>query len=332
MKRKSPFVLVMVAGIFSLSLGAAQGVKAEFPERAITLINPQAPGGANDALARPYAAVAEKYFGKPVVVVNKPGASGMIANIAGAQAAPDGYTLTIGSTLMTIVMDGEVVGGRKPEVYRSDYVTIGVLSVIPTVLSVPYGSPWKTLGDLVQEVKAKPGQYAFCSAGLLSPTHLGCERFVRAYGLKCRHVPYKGGGPALTALVGGHADFTTQFSLTSIPLARGNKIRILAVQSPERIKSIPDVPTFKELGMKVENGMWLGLVAPKNTPAPIVEKLREVTVKVTKDPTYVEAIRALGEEVRAMDGNELAKYWDQESEEITKLLTQFAKEGLKINP
>ena len=332
MERNGIFILLVMVEVFSLSLVAAQGVKAEFPERPITLINPQAPGGANDALARPFAAVAEKYLGKPVVVVNKPGASGMIGNIAGAQAAPDGYTLTIGSTLMTIVMDWEVISGRKPEVYRNDYVTIGVLSVIPTVLSVPYGSPWKTVADAVQELKAKPNQYTFCSAGLLSPTHLGCERFVRAYGLKCRHVPYKGGGPALTALIGGHADFTTQFSLTSIPLARGNKIRILAVQSPQRIKSIPDVPTFGELGMKVENGMWLGLVAPKNTPAPIVEKLREVTVKVTKDPTYVEAIRALGEEVRAMDGNELARYWDQESEEITKLLTQFAKEGLKINP
>jgi tripartite-type tricarboxylate transporter receptor subunit TctC len=332
MERNGIFILLVMVGVFSLSLVAAQGVRAEFPERPITLINPQAPGGANDALARPFAAVAEKYLGKPVVVVNKPGASGMIGNIAGAQAAPDGYTLTIGSTLMTIVMDWEVISGRKPEVYRNDYVTIGVLSVIPTVLSVPYGSPWKTVADAVQELKAKPNQYTFCSAGLLSPTHLGCERFVRAYGLKCRHVPYKGGGPALTALIGGHADFTTQFSLTSIPLARGNKIRILAVQSPERIKSIPDVPTFKESGMKIENGMWLGLVAPKNTPTPVVEKLREATAKVTKDPTYVEAIRALGEEVRSMDGNELARYWDHESEEISRLLTQFAKEGLKINP
>ncbi len=332
MEKKGPFGLIIVAWVLCLSLTAAQGVRAEFPERPITLINPQAPGGANDALARPFAAVAEKYLGKPVVVVNKPGASGMIGNIAGAEAAPDGYTLTIGSTLMTIVMDWEVVSGRKPEVYRNDYVTIGVMSVIPTVLSVPYGSPWKTLTEAVQEIKAKPNQYTFCSGGLLSPTHLGCERFVRAYGLKCRHVPYKGGGPALTALVGGHADFTTQFSLTSIPLARGNKIRILAVQSAGRIKSIPDVPTFKETGMNIENGMWLGLVAPKNTPPPVVEKLREVTAKVTKDPTYVEAIRALGEEVRSMDGNELAKYWDQESEEISKLLTQFAKEGLKINP
>lgn len=316
MKRNGTFILLVMAGVFSLSLVSVHGVKAEFPERPITIINPQAPGGANDALVRPFAAVAEKYLGKPVVVVSKPGASGMIGNIAGAQAAPDDYTLTIGSSHMTIVMDWEMISGRKPAVYRNDYETIGVLAVMCTVLSVPYGSPWKTVSDLVNEVKAKPGQYTFCSAGLLSTTHLGSERFVRAYGLKCRHVPYKGGGPALIALVGGHADFTTQWSLTSIPLARGNKLRILAVQSQERVKSIPDVPTLKEAGRNVENVTWLGLVAPKKTPSPIVEKLREVTAKVVRDPTYIEAIRALGEEVRYMDGNELAKYWDQESEEI----------------
>jgi tripartite-type tricarboxylate transporter receptor subunit TctC len=332
MKRNGTCTLLVLVGVFSLFLVSVHEAKAEFPERPITLINTQAPGGANDALARPFAAVAEKYLGKPIVVVNKPGASGMIGNIAGAEAAPDGYTLTIGSTLMTIVMDWEKVNGRKPAASRNDYETVGVLSVIPTVLSVPYGSPWKTLSDLVNGVKAKPGQYTFCSAGLLSPTHLGSERFVRAYGLNVRHVPYKGGGPALTALVGGHADFTTQFSLTSIPLARGNKLRILAVQSQQRVKSIPEVPTMKEAGMDVENGMWLGIVAPRKTPAPIVQKLREVTAKVVKDPVYIEAVRALGEEVRSMDGSELAKYWDQESVDISKLLTQLAKEGLKINP
>lgn len=330
MKRNRTCILLVMAGVFFLSFVSVQGIKAEFPERPITLINPQAPGGANDALARPYAQVAEKYLGKPIVVVNKPGASGMIANIAGAQAPPDGYTLTIGSTLMTIVMDWERISGQKPPVYINDYETIGVLSTIPTVLSVPYGSPWKTVSDLVKEIKANPGKYSFASAGLLSPTHLGAERFMRASGLKCRHVPYKGGGPALQALVGGHADFTTQFSLTSIPLHRGDKLRILAVQHNERLKSIPDIPTMKEVGINVENGMWLGIVAPKNTPSPILEKLREATAKVVRDPTYIKAIQSVGEEVRPMDGNELAKYWIHESENISKLLTQFSQEGLKI--
>ena len=330
MQRKRNGNICLAIGLFALFMMSPLPAAADYPERAVTVINTQAPGGANDALARPFAAVAEKYLGKPMVVVNKAGASGMIGNIAGAQAAPDGYTLTIGSTLMTIVMDWETLNGRKPGAERGDYVCIGNLSVIPTVLTVPATSPWKTVADLVKDVKAKPNQYTFLSAGLLSPTHLGCELFTRASGLKCRHVPYKGGGPALSALVGSHGDFATQFSISTIPLAKGQKLRILATMSDQRIKSIPDVPTLKELGVNVQNGMWLGIVAPRKTPAPVVEKLREVVAKATKDKTYIEAIETLGEEVRYMDGNELSKYWEKESVGITKLLGELVKEGLKV--
>jgi tripartite-type tricarboxylate transporter receptor subunit TctC len=201
---------------------------------------------------------------------------------------------------------------------------------MPTVLSVPADSPWKSIADLVKDAKAKPGFYAFGSSGLLTPTHIGAEQFARAYGLSFRHVPFAGGGPVLTALVGKHVDFTTQFDITTIPLTQGNKLRILAVQSDRRLKSIPSVPTFKELGVDLENSMWVGLVAPKNTPPPIVEKLRDVTARVAADKTFVDAIEKLGGEVRFMSGPELAKYWDKESEEIVKILKQLQKEGVRF--
>ncbi len=303
---------------------------ADYPERPITIINPQAPGGAHDAQGRAFAAVAEKYLGKPMVVVNKPGASTMIGTVAAAESAPDGYTLLLGSTMTTTVVEWDVVNKTKPPVTRDDFVTIGSMTLIPTVISVPANSPWKTLDDLVKAAKAKPGQYAFCSAGLLSTSHLGAELFARAQGLKFRHVPFKGGGPCLSNLVGGHVDFTTQFTITTIPLAQGNKVRILAAQSAKRVKAIPDVPTLKELGMNVENYMWVGLVAPKKTPAPVVEKLRGMMDKAVKDKSFVEAIEKLGGEVHYMNGDELAKSWEQESKDHRKLLTEFEKEGLKI--
>ncbi len=303
---------------------------ADYPERPITIINPQAPGGAHDAQGRAFAAVAEKYLGKPMVVVNKPGASTMIGTVAAAESAPDGYTLLLGSTMTTTVVEWDVVNKTKPPVTRDDFVTIGSMTLIPTVISVPANSPWKTLDDLVKAAKAKPGQYAFCSAGLLSTSHLGAELFARAQGLKFRHVPFKGGGPCLSNLVGGHVDFTTQFTITTIPLAQGSKVRILAAQSAKRVKAIPDVPTLKELGMNVENYMWVGLVAPKKTPAPVVEKLRGMMDKAVKDKSFVEAIEKLGGEVHYMNGDELAKFWEQESKDHRKLLTEFEKEGLKI--
>jgi tripartite-type tricarboxylate transporter receptor subunit TctC len=317
--------------LLSLALCGTSTVQADFPERAVTVINPQAPGGAHDAQGRAFAAVAEKYLGKPMVVVNKPGASTMIGSIAAAQAAPDGYTLLLGSTMTTTVVEWDIINGKNPGVNRNDFITIGSLTLIPTVISVPANSPWKSVADLVKDAKAKPGQYAFCSGGILSPSHLGAELFARAYGLKLRHVPYKGGGPCVSAAVGGHVDFTTQFTITTIPQARGNKLRILAVQSDRRVKAIPDVPTLKELGVNAENYMWVGLVAPKKTPMAVVEKLREMTVKGVQDKAFVEAIEGLGGEVHFMNGDELEKYWKKEAADMAKLLGELHKEGVKID-
>ena len=329
MKAIRKMTLAGTAGmIILMALGGLAA--AEYPERPVTIINPQAPGGAHDAQGRAFAAVAEKYLGKPMVVVNKPGASTMIGTVAAAEAAPDGYTLLLASTMTTTVVEWDVVNGKKPPVTRNDFVTIGSMTLIPTVISVPANSPWKTFDDLVKAAKAKPGQHAFCSAGLLSTSHLGAELFARASGLKFRHVPFKGGGPCLSNMVGGHVDFTTQFTITTIPLAQGNKVRILAAQSAKRVKAIPDVPTLKELGMNVENYMWVGLVAPKKTPAPVVEKLRGMMDRAVKDKAFVDAIEKLGGEVHYMNGDELAKFWEQESGDHRKLLTEFEKEGLKI--
>lgn len=328
MKRTvSLFAAVLAMLLFA---GPALQAAAEYPERAITIINPQSPGGAHDVTGRAFAAVAEKYLGKPLVVINKPGASTMLGTIAAAQAPPDGYTLLLGSSITTTVVEWEILNGRDPGATRKDFVSIGSLIQMPTVLSVPVDSPWKSIADLVKDAKAKPGFYAYCSSGVLTPAHIGAEQFARAYGLSVRHVPYAGGGPCLTAVVGKHVDYTTQFTITTIPLALGNKLRILAVQGDRRLKAIPNVPTFKELGMDLQNSMWIGLVAPKNTPQPIVEKLQDVTAKVAKDKIFVDAIEKLGDEVRYMTGPELAKYWDKESEDNIKLLKQLQKEGVKL--
>jgi tripartite-type tricarboxylate transporter receptor subunit TctC len=313
-----------------LMVGPIPSGAGEYPERPITVINPQSPGGAHDAQGRAFAALAEKVLGKPMVVVNKPGASTMIGTVGAAQAAPDGYTLLLGSSITTTVVEWEILHGRTPGATRHDFAAIGSLTLMPTVLSVPADSPWKSIADLVKDAKARPGHYAFGSSGILTPTHIGAEQFARAYGLSFRHVPFAGGGPVLAATVGKHVDFTTQFDITTIPLAQGGKLRILAVQSNRRLKAIPNVPTFKELGMNLENHMWVGLVAPKGLPAPILEKLRDVTAKVAADKAFVDAIEKLGGEVHFMSGPELAKYWEAESAENVKILTQLQKEGVKL--
>jgi tripartite-type tricarboxylate transporter receptor subunit TctC len=325
---KRAFVLVFVLTI-SMFYGAVIVRSADFPTRPITIINPMSPGGSRDIMARTFASVAEKLLGQPIVVVNKPGASGMIGGLAGAQAVPDGYTLTVTSTGDTCAVEWERASGRKLLYSMQDFVALGSFTLGPALVVVPPNSPWKTLGDMIKDCKAKPGHYAFASGGMYGIVHIAEEILMQATGIKARNVPYQGGAPALNAVVGGHVDFSTQFVSTSIPLARGNKLRILAVMDNERVKSIPDVPTAKELGVDAKAYIMVGLLAPKKTPAPVVQKLRDVLGKVVKDKTFVDVVTGLGEEVNYLDGDGLTKYIEQESAQIGKIMTDLAKEESK---
>lgn len=239
--------IIAVTAILTVATGIHQTEGAEYPTKPITLICPAAPGGSIDVMGRMFASVAEKFLGQPLIVLNKTGAGTMVGLTEGTRANPDGYTLTIGATASTIIVESEIANGRKPPFTRDDFIPIGSWALSPTLVVVPYDRPWKTLADLIRDCKAKPAYYAFCSGGTFSSSHFPAEIFLRAAGITARHVPYVAAAPCLSSLVGGHVDFATQFPSTCIPLARGNKMRILAVQDTKRYKSLPDVPSVKEL-------------------------------------------------------------------------------------
>ena len=316
--------IVIVLGMTPVLFAAS-----DYPTKPITLVNPMAPGGTLDLQARAFASVAEKLLGQPVMVVNKPGATGMVGGTAVAQAAPDGYTLLVGSVNITNAVEWEIANGRKPPFTRHDFVCIGSFTMSPTLFIVPSDAPYKTLTDFVNDAKTKPGQMAFCSGGLYGMSHLPIEIFAKATGLKFRHVPYTGGGPCLSAVVGKHVEFGAQYPPTTLPLYRGNKLKVLAVIGSKRLKSIPDIPTVKEFGIDAEYYGWVGIMAPKNTPAPIVEKLREVTKKVAEDKTFTDLIEKPGDEVYFLNGEELAKWMDKESKIIGAIDAELAKEAPK---
>ena len=313
-------VVLLLMGLPELPAGAA-----DFPTKPITLIIPMSAGGARDIQCRAFATVAERILEKPVVVVNKPGASGMIGMLAGAQAAPDGYTLVGTSTSDTCALEWEMANGRKPPVSRGDFGTLGSFTLSSAIIAVPTNSPWKTLSDLINEVKAKPGRYVFCSGGLYTFTHTAVEIFTRSVGLKARHVPYPAAGPSVSALVGNHADFSS-FSVSSVmPLVQGKKLCALAVQSDRRFKHLPDVPCVKELGIDAEFHGWVGIWVPQKTSTPTVEKLREIVKKVTEDPAFIKIIET-DEEVHFLNGDELAKYIELESRKVGKLYRELIEE------
>ena len=326
MKNKIAWIGCLIA--LSLVI-AGSAVAADYPTKTITLINPMPPGGSLDIQARAFAAVADKILGQPVVVVNKSGATGMLGGATGAQAPPDGYTLTVGSVNIPNALEWEIANGRKPAFAEKDFVAIGAFTMSPMFLVVNAEAPYKNLADFVADAKARPGQLAFSSGGLYGMSHLPGIIFAKASGLKFRHVPSGGGGPALTAVVSKHVDFNFPSPPTALPLMKGNKIKALAVIGGQRLKSAPNVPTAKELGIDAEYYAWVGLLAPVKTPKPIVEKLRNTLKKVTENKTFIEMIEGPGDQVHYLSGDELEKYMVKESAMLAGLYGELVKEGAK---
>jgi tripartite-type tricarboxylate transporter receptor subunit TctC len=322
MSRRILGVLILSLALLSPTLTWAQ----DYPARVITLVNPLPPGGTCDLQGRAFAGLVEKYLGKPMIVVNKTGAAGSVGTLAVAQAKPDGYTLCIGWSAQTGLIIGEVLAGRKPSFTIDDFIVLGRFTDSSPVFLVPVNSPWKTIQQALDDIKAHPNTYAFSSGGIQSISHLPMEALTTELGLKLRHVPFQGGGPAFTALIGGHVQCSSQYPGTSLPKIKAKQLRVLATFAEKRFKNYEDVPTFKELGYNVFHSSWVGMVAPKGTPAPIVEKLRTLVKQITSDPAFVDIIEKSGDEVDYADSETTRKEWQKEYERMYKLLERVEKE------
>ncbi|MCJ7596352.1 MAG: tripartite tricarboxylate transporter substrate binding protein, partial [Desulfobacterales bacterium] len=228
MKKILYLSILAAAVIFSVFMGNFPVAAADYPTRPVTLICPMAPGGEGDLHVRAFASSAEKILGQPAVVVNKAGAAGMIGLQACANAPADGYTLVLSSNVFLLPIEWEIANGRKPLISLDDFISIGAFAQGLFVIAVPYDSPWKTLSDLINDGKAKPGQYVFASGGINHPSHIAVEMMMKVAGVKFRHVPYTGGRPAVAAVVGKPADFGAMSFTAAYPLAEGKKVRILA--------------------------------------------------------------------------------------------------------
>ncbi len=312
--------IVALAGIFP---ACAAGI--DYPVKPVSLVCPFPAGGSRDIVGRIFAAAAEKYLAKPLLVINKAGASGVIGMQSAVQAAPDGYTLALISTSDVNIVQAEIAHGRKPPFTRDDFIILGAYTRSPLQVVVPQNSAWRTLGDMIKDLNAQPGHYTYCSGGLYNVTHVAAELLLRATGTKAWLVPYKGAGDCIPAVVGGQIHFTTQFLSSTVSLIQGNRLRALAVMGSERI--VPDVPTMKELGIEAQVYQMLGLAAPRATPAGIVEKLKDVVKRVAEDPVFIRGVEATGDAVRYTSADDFTRYWDSDSARLAELLKSLVKES-----
>jgi tripartite-type tricarboxylate transporter receptor subunit TctC len=264
----------LTAIVATMVLGVAT-VHAQWPERPVTIVVPFPPGGGLDITARQIAPLLTKDLGQPVVVENRPGATGSIGVNAVAKARPDGYLL-LWSSLTSHSIHSALYGAKVPYDLGKDLLPVTVFGTIPLVFVVNPGVAAKNLSELIALAKAKPGALSFATAGNGSVQHLAGEMFQRIAGVQLLHVPYKGIGPALNDLVGGQVNLSIESLAATQAHIRSGKLRALALAAPERVATIADVPTTAEAGLKgFEVPVNLFLAAPAGTPAPVVSRLND---------------------------------------------------------
>jgi tripartite-type tricarboxylate transporter receptor subunit TctC len=267
------------------SLGIAPAQAQDYPNRPITLVVPYAAGGGNDVMARIVGEKMSKTLGQQVVIDNRPGAGGALATRQVAKAAPDGYTLVIGGT-GSLAVNPTLLPNVGYDV-RKDFAPIGMIGSSALIVLIHPAIQAKTIPELIALAKKEPGKYTFASAGVGSGIHLGAELFAYMAGVKLVHVPYKGTGPALTDLLGGHVSMYFSSLPSAGALVKDGKVRALGVTGTARSKVFPDVPTVAETLPGYEAVLRYGIVAPAGTPQPIVDKLNAALRQALADPDTI---------------------------------------------
>ena len=283
------------------------------------------PGGVADITGRPTAAAMEKILKQPVVIANRPGAGGAVGNAAVANAKPDGYTILMALSSITVIPAADALFDRKPAYSLDQFMPIALISADPTILVVHPSLPVKSLKELVALARSKPGQMSYSSSGIYGALHMPMEMFLHAAKLKMRHVPTNGGGPAITALLGGHVEMTAGGPAAISGHVKTGKMRTIVSWGAKRHEAYPDVPTFKELGYDIEYYIWAGMFAPRGTPEPVMKVLRDAARKTAEDPDFKKTMANVNSPIRYMDAPEFGKYWEADGKRLAALVRVVGK-------
>ena len=280
----------------ALTLAASAASAQAWPAKPVTLLVPFPPGGSTDMIARTVQPKLQEKFGGTFIVENKGGAGGTIGAAQVKRAAPDGYTILVSSLGPFVIGPHLIKGAGYDPTKDFDYITVAVQA--PNVLAVPANSPHKSLADVMKFLKANPDKMTFASAGNGTSDHLTAELFWQETNTKGVHVPYKGGAPAMSDLLGGQVDATFMNINTGLPNIKAGKLRALAITSTKRSPLLPDVPTMEESGFKgVTVYSWQAVAAPKGLPADIKAKLHATIVAALNDPATKPKLLDLGFEI-----------------------------------
>ena len=323
MKRRPLLKSALTAALLlSATLVGAQG---SWPTRAITMVVPFPPGGLADLVARPVAEAMSRELGQPVVIENRAGAGGGIGMSQVAKAKPDGYTILMALSSLTVIPEADVILGRPAMFALGDLRPIARFTADPTVLAVRADAPWKTAQQFVEDVKKRPGAINYGSSGNYGTMHVPMEILAQNAGLKMTHVPFTGAGPAVVALLGGQIDAVSTGPATVLQQVKAGKLRVLAHWGSDQLASMPDVPSLKDAGFNAEYAQWSGLFVPKATPEPIAQRLRAAAKAAAQDARVKEIILGAGSPVLYQDSPDFEKYVQADANRMAAVVKRIGK-------
>lgn len=316
---KEGFVGAMLLMLFVIfpTLAEAQ----EYPTKPVTLVIPMGAGGSHDLTARAVTSVAVDYLGQPIIVQLKPGGGGAIGTELVAKAQPDGYTLLMGGPGWNTTLPAIEARSKGPD----ELAAVCRINYSSAIIVTRPDQPYKSFKGMLEWAKANPGKLVFGHSGTWGHSDLAWKLLTKETGINTKSVPHDGGGPALMAILGGHIDVNSSNIAVVLPYIRAGKLIPLAVLDDRRDPNLPNVPTAKEEGIDLVCPLWRGIIAPKGTPRPIIEKLATGFKKMTEDKTVVTMIKQMGDEIHYLGPDEFTKVWREEFEAQKELRKMFKK-------
>jgi len=318
-RRYTLLAALLLSSAFS---AIAQG---SWPTRSITMIVPFPPGGLDDLVARPVAEAMSRELGQPVVIENKAGAGGGIGMSLAAKSKPDGYTMVMALSSLTVLPEADVVLGRAPMFGLNDLRPVARYTADPTVLAVRAESPWKSVQEFVDDARKRPGAINYGSSGNYGTMHVPMEILAQVSGSKLTHIPFTGAGPAVVALLGGQIDAVSTGPATVLQHVKAGKLRVLGHWGNGKLASMPEVTSLKDAGFNAEYAQWSGLFIPSATPEPVAQRIRAAARTAAQDAKVREVILGAGSPVQFQDSPDFEKYVQADAKRMVDVVKKIGK-------
>ncbi|MFP5405960.1 MAG: tripartite tricarboxylate transporter substrate binding protein [Gammaproteobacteria bacterium] len=315
-----------LAACAALPWYAGSALAQQYPARPVTMVVPFPPGGVADTVGRPVAEALARALGQPVVVENRAGAGGGIGMAHVAKAAPDGYTVLMALSSITILPEADKVLQRSPLYQLDQLVPVARFTADPVVLAVRGDSPWRTYAEFISFAREKPGALTFGSSGNFGTMHVPMEMLEQATDTDMVHVPYTGAGPAIVGLLSGQVDALATGPATVVQQVKAGKLRVLAHWGKGRLAALPEVPSLHELGVDVGFSQWAGLFVPAGTPEPVIATLRDASRTAAADERVIQTIGTAGTPIQYLDAPEFSSFVQKESAVMKKVVQRIGKQ------